>query len=128
MKTTSIFKIGNRDFTNNVIPGTYAVNLEDVAYTWQDGLMVTHKSVIRRRLVGKFDMFFKTAEEFHEFVSAIQNGTNSNNTIRVNLIANNDPNNALLSRHVFLNYEAVRNKDASGNDYFNQLTIGVEEQ
>lgn len=128
MNTTSIFKIGNRDFTNNVIPGTYAVNLEDVAYTWQDGLMVTHKSVIRRRLVGEFDMFFKTAEEFHDFVNAIQNGTNSNNTIRVNLIANNDPNNALLSRHVFLNYEAVRNKDASGNDYFNQLTIGVEEQ
>lgn len=128
MNTTSIFKIGNRDFTNNVIPGTYAVNLEDVSYTWQDGLMVTHKSIIRQKLVGSFDMFFRTAEEFHEFVSTIKSGTNTNNTIRVNLIANNDPTNALLSRHVFLNYTAVRNKDACGNDYFNQLTIGVEEQ
>lgn len=127
MNTTSIFKIGNRDFTSNVIPGTYAVNLVDVAYTWQDGLMVTHKSIIRRKLSGKFDMFFRTAEEFHDFIATIEAATNSNNTVRVNLIANNDTNNALLSRHLFINYEAVRNKDAGGNDYFEQLTIGVEE-
>jgi len=127
MITNSLFKIGNSDFTNNIIPGTYSINLEDVGYSWQDGLMVTHKAVIRQRLTGSFDMFFKTAEEFHSFVTACKNNKQSNNTVRVNLVANNDTTNALLSRHVFIDYKAVRDKDATSHDYFKQITIAIEE-
>lgn len=53
-----LFKLGNYDFSKNIIKDTYEVVKEPSYESWQDGNFHEHRVYVRDRIKGSFDLIF----------------------------------------------------------------------
>lgn len=68
----SLFKINEKDFTNNILLPTYKVNKNGVYITWEDSQHKEHKKYVRDKISGDFQMYFDTMDEFEAFTKAVK--------------------------------------------------------
>lgn len=70
--------VGQKDYTNKIVEGSYKVYKNDVTYDWTDGNNKEHRDLLRTRTEGSFSMSFKTWSEFTTFLNdmgAVKSGT-----------------------------------------------------
>lgn len=123
----SIFLVGNTDFSNNVLPGTYDISTEDVYSSWTDGFLTEHRDICRTRLKGAFDMFFRTEEQYQAFLSALSSARQSNKSYKVQLKSNTKNTSNLVTAYCWVDFRTKRDVDGSWNDYFEKFTVNIEE-
>ena len=73
-----LFKIGNTDYTNYIIDGTYDVNSEEINDTYTDASEVNHFIHLRNRVKGSLEMVFATQTEYSALVTAIASAKSQN--------------------------------------------------
>ena len=71
MRTDTVFKVNNIDFSDHVLAGTYEISEVPVYTEWTDANGRDHHEVYRKRLQGSFDMYFKTVSDFESFRQAL---------------------------------------------------------
>lgn len=125
MRTDTVFSIGDNDFSDKVLGGTYSVGDEDIYTVWQDANGRNHHEVYRKQLKGSFDMLFKTVEDFNVFNEAYKEARFDSGLIRVSIM--NNSTNAVESKDVYLSFKPIRNRRDDWNDYYEQFTVDVEE-
>ena len=126
MANDVIFKVNNIDFSGNVVAENYNVNFEDIFQEWTDGGYVKHKDIIRRRLVGSFEMFFPDATSLEVFYLALSTSKTTASTYPVNLKANNEGVGVLRSAYVFIDMKPVRRR-RNNDDAFDIFEVTIEE-
>lgn len=124
----TIFKLNTVDYSSHVVAESYAVNYIDIYDEWTDGGQIKHKDVIRRKLSGTFQMYFKSDTDLQTFLTALTNCKTTSNTYPVTMKANNDTVASLQSsKNVFLDFAPVRKRDATWADTFEVFDVTVEE-
>lgn len=122
-----MFKLGNIDFSNRVIAGTYAVQNTDVYNSWTDCNYVEHRDKVRERMEGSFDVLFLTIEEFNDFMSALKSNKRtgvyySNVTLKDNY-SNTD--NVI---DAYITMTPIRDRKPDWTDYMQPFTVTVKER
>lgn len=127
MKTTNLFIVGDKNYTKHIIVGTYAINNKPVYKTYTDSNGHTHRFKIRDKVVGSFEIFFKTAEEFNDFSADIKdNESDVNFSIPVTVTVNNTGEEKLINAYV--EYEPTRYLNGIREDYFEKFKVTIEER
>lgn len=128
MADTAIFKLNTTDYSAHVVAESYAINYEDVYQEWTDGGQVKHRDVIGRKLRGTMQMYFKSQSDLQIFLTALANCKTTASTYPVQLKANNDTVDSLVtSKNVFLDFKPVRKRDATWADVFEVFEVTIEE-
>ena len=122
-----IFKLDTTDWSWCVVADSYNVNYENVYNEWIDGGQVKHRDVIRRRLVGTFQMHFPTESDLQDFIFNLNMIEEENHTYLVYLKNNNNDIEYLTSTYVFLDFKPVRRRSPSGEDAFDTFEVSIEE-
>lgn len=125
MRNDIVFKIGNTDYSKHVIVGTYNVNNNSICKEYTDAGLVSHKVKIRDKVSGKFDMYFKTIEEYDAFVSDVKAQTISNQTVPMYLLVNNT--NEYVTQRMYIKFEPKRTRDILLNDRVDTFSCEVEQ-
>jgi hypothetical protein len=121
-----VFKIGNTSYADHVIAGTYQINQKDIGKEWTDANQIKHKTLMRTKVSGSCDMFFRTIEEFNEFVANIKAVKTTNQSVPMELTVNNVNEDKEID--AFIDFDAVRNRDGMWKDYILRYTLSVEER
>lgn len=127
MRTETIFSINGVDYSDHVIAGSYSINNSPVFKEYDDANGNTHRVKIRDRIEGSFSMWFRTVEEFNDFMSDVNSATTPSNNISVAFLLVNNTNQS-GNFNVFLDYDTTRNRDGSWNDYMERFTVKVKER
>lgn len=118
-------RVGSSDIGANVIAGTYAVNNKPDYSVWKDANHVNHKTKLRDRISGSFEMFFRTVEAYQSFVQNIQANTQENAVLMTVTVNNTGEE---KTGYFFIDYELTRNRDANWDDYFARYKVKIEER
>lgn len=123
-----IFLVGtSKDYSDHVIAGSYKVKSEPKYSEWDDVNLRTHKFKLRDKVIGSFDMFFRTETDYLTFkadLDAVQSATNDSYSISVTV--NNTGEQKAID--AYINFDLVRNRDGAWNDYFERFTVSIEER
>ena len=125
MRTDTIFKVNNIDFSMYIPDGSYNISDVPVYKTWTDANSRDHQEVYRKRLQGSFDFIMNTMEDFNAFTAAYNAVKTPSGLTRV-LIMNNSTNN-LEEKDVYLSFTPVRKRHDDWSDYFERFTVTVKE-
>lgn len=117
------FLVRGEDYSDHVIAGTYAVNAQDEYKSWQDANGTTHRDTIRSKVVGSFDMYFKSAFEVEQFVSLLHGRQSEGVDLTVSVNGMGEHQSIF-----FVDYELVRNRDYKWQDVFEVFTVNIEER
>lgn len=120
-----ILEINGVNFTEFVVAGTYAVNREYLYSLWEDLAHKEHRSDVRRRVVGEFDMYFKNSLDYSVFVDRAFNQIGSDGTAAITCSVNNS--NDTFEGRAFITYAPVRSRTPDGVDFMEQFTVKIEE-
>ena len=122
------FLVGtSKDYSAHVIAGSYKVNNDPQYSEWEDVNHRVHRFKLRDKVVGSFDMFFRTTTEYATFLAdlaAAQSATN--NSYAISVTVNDTGEQKAID--AFVDYELVRNIDGGWNDYFERFTVKIEER
>lgn len=120
--------IGNDDYSDHVIAGSYQVNNEPMYSNLTDANYTVHRRKLRDKIVGTFDMFFRTVEDYEDFLDSLTAAKQSaDDSIEITL----DVNNTLevgKTIYAFVRYSLVRDRDGKWDDYFQRYTVSIEER
>lgn len=83
------FKIGSTDLTAYLDVQSYAVNLEDMFDTWEDGNWITHRVIARQRRSGTFSLGFDTAASFAAWTALLASAKTAGGYYAVTAYINN---------------------------------------
>ena len=122
----AIFKVGNIDYSNRVIAGSYNVQTKPVYSSWYDADEVEHRRPSRQRTEGTFDMFFKTIAEYNAFVSQVATVQLSDLTVQCTV--NSNTTNTEVTSYFFVDFSPVRNRKGNWEDYMERFTVSVKEK
>lgn len=121
------FLVGDVDYSDHVIAGSYNVNNEPQFNEWVDTNYTTHRQKLRDKVVGSFDMFFRTVEDYEEFKADLDEAQSSTNlSYSLSVTVNNTSEQKSIN--AFVKYSLVRNIDGGWNDYFERYTVNIEER
>lgn len=120
-----VFIINNVDFSGNIIAGTYEVNDTDIFVSWKDGNYTQHRKRVSSKVSGSLKMFFRTVEEYNDFLNALNSTKRDNMTHLITLMVNNS--NRIKSCDMFIDYSLIRNIDGGWHDYFEAFELKLEE-
>lgn len=120
-----ILKINGVDYTNNVVNGSYDVNMEERYSEWEDANHHIHRSDYHTKIVGNVDMFFKFANDYDNFCMFIQNGRLSDGRCRVQMSVNNTG--STFDGYAFVKFMPTRATNETIGDFYNQFTLEIEE-
>lgn len=121
-----IVKIGSFDLTSYVLVGNYKVNQIDENKDWVDGRGITHRDLIRKRVKGDFDVFFKDMSVYDLFVQALKRDKKPNNAYDCEIMCNNV--NEPIECECFIEFEPERSQDGSARDRLEAFQVSVEER
>lgn len=120
-----MFKVGNLDFSNRVLSGSYNVQNNDMFESWTDANGKEHRSSYRKRMGGSFDMLFKTIDEFKAFNNHLALNKNDDLTYPITALDN------LTSEEVsfvgFINFSPTRRRNELWKDMVDVVTISILE-
>jgi hypothetical protein len=124
----AIFKVGNIDYSNRVIAGSYNVQSKPVYTSWNDADGVEHRRLARatKRTEGTFDMFFKSIDDYNAFVS--QDDTVQLPDLTVPCTVKSNTTNAEVVSFFFVDFSPVRNRKGNWEDYMEKFTVSVKEK
>lgn len=125
MRTDTVLKVNNIDFSSHVLAGTYDIGDVPIYTEWTDANGRDHREVFRKRLQGSFDMYFKTVDEFEVFNSAYKTIRQDSGLTRI-MIMNNSTN-QVEQKDVYFDFAPVRNRRDDWEDYYEQFTVEVKE-
>lgn len=119
-----IFIVGSTDYSANVVAGSYDVNNDPVYNEWEDGNAKTHRQKIRDKIVGSFDMFFRSLTDYTDFLTVLENATTDEETLLTVSVNNTGETEA---SYFFVSHKPVRDLDGSWSDYIKQFTLDITE-
>ena len=100
-----LFKVGNTDYTNNIINGTFNVKKNDVAGEWTDANWTDKKDPVRTRVEGSFTMKFRTLGSYEAFVADLASNKSSGLTYPCTVWCTNSLTHE--TGNFFLDFDAV---------------------
>lgn len=122
-----VLLIGNVDYSNHVIAGSYNINQKIQSSKWDDANYRTHKFKQRDKIVGSFDMFFRTVTDYEGFKADLDGAQAPNDdSYSISLTVNNISEQRRIN--AFIDYELVRDIDGKWQDYFGRFTVNIEER
>jgi len=122
-----VFLVGTTDYSAHVIAGTYAVNNEPQFSKWEDTGHRKHRFKQRDKVVGSFDMFFRTLTEYETFKNSLDsNKLSANDAVNISVTVNNTSEQKAIE--AFVDYDLVRDRDGAWNDYYKVFTVTIEER
>lgn len=125
MATTTVFKIGNTDFSSHVIAGTYNINSYDLYSERQTGSKKIRRKFLRTQIMGSFDVFFRTMAEYTAFLNKYNSAKSTELTVNCTVTPNNTNIETVVS--AFLSFTPTRNRDGQWHDYMEPFTIELTE-
>lgn len=120
------FTVDSTDYSGHVIAGSYKVNNEPQYQIWTDANHQIHKIKLRDKVVGSFDMFFRTISDYDTFKGHLAAVKNTDNSYSISVTVNNTSAQANINAYV--DYQLVRNIDGAWNDFFEKYTVSIEER
>lgn len=122
-----MFKVGNTDYSNHVIAGAYKVNQNDVPVTWTDGNYTEHRDIVRKRVEGSFDMYFKNMTEWDAFLTVLE-ANKTDGYYNITVVCNNVPSaTAEKTINAFVDIEPTRNRNDFWADFMERFTVTIKE-
>ena len=122
-----VLLIGNVDYSNHVIAGSYNINQKIQSSKWDDANYRTHKFKQRDKIVGSFDMFFRTVTDYEGFKAHLDDAqAPDDDSYSISLTVNNISEQRRIN--AFIDYELVRDIDGKWQDYFRRFTVNIEER
>ena len=121
-----MFKVGNVDYTDNVIASDYVVGSYPEYQTWTDANGHEHRSSYRTRVYGTLELYFFTMKEFNDFQDNMALVKQNDLTCPVTVYDNNTA--AEVTINAFVDYTPSRYRGADRADYIAQLAVTIREQ
>lgn len=84
-------QIGTTDITPYINEKSYKMDSVPVENKWTDANYTEHVDEVRRRVVGSFDLAFKTDTEYNNFITLL-NGAKTGNLLRIKVYVGSDIN------------------------------------
>lgn len=121
------FTVGQVDYSDHVIAGTYDINNKPQYRTWEDGNCKTRRTKLRDQIVGSFNMFFRTESDYEDFLDDIEaaKDVTKDGAVSISITVNNTLEQA--DTYAYIDYNLVRNIDGAWQDYFEVFTVNIEE-
>lgn len=121
------FTLGQVDYSDHVIAGTYDINNKPQYRTWEDGNCKTRRTKLRDQIVGSFNMFFRTESDYEDFLDDIEaaKDVTKDGAVSISITVNNTLEQA--DTYAYIDYNLVRNIDGAWQDYFEVFTVNIEE-
>ena len=124
----SIFIINRTDISKHIVVGTYQINAQDVFEEWVDGNYNNRREVIRDRVAGTFEVYFRNKDEYSEFVQLIEESKTEEGWMECEVAVNNRDK-MYSNRAIYIKkMEPMRDRAITGRDYFPQFEVEIEER
>lgn len=121
-----MFKIGNTDYSNRVLSGTYQVQNASEYVSWTDGNYIEHRHKTRECLQGSFDMFLTTIEEYKAFCADIKANTKADLSVQCVLFDNLSDTDKTCE--CFIEFNPVRRRNDMWQDEMEVFEVKVKEK
>lgn len=122
----TIFKIGNNDYSNRVISGSYQMQNNPDYQSWIDGWGREHRYKNRDRISGKFNMWFPSIEEFNAFNAVVAQNTLTDLTCMVTVFDN--LSNSEKTINAFISYTPTRSRKPDWTDNTDKFSVTITER
>lgn len=120
-----MFKVGNIDYSNRVLSGSYSVQNEDIYDSWTDANLKEHRSAYRKRMSGSFNMLFKTIDEYQAFLDNLKELKTDGLTYPI--IALDNLSNEEISFDGYISFTPKRRRNDLWQDMVDIVTINIKE-
>mgnify|MGYP003313057365 CR=1 FL=1 len=120
-----MFKIGAGDYSNRVIAGSYNVNSQDVYKNWQDLNGIEHREKIRDKIVGSFDMYFQSIDEYDDFRAVLDSVRKDDLSYTITIVDNKT--NTEKQIDAYLTFQLTRNR-FGWNDIYERFKLNIQER
>lgn len=123
-----MFSINGNDFSNRVIAENYKVQSNRVEQTWVDGNQNKHWVWVGKKttISGSFEMQFLDEEEYNNFRRVLDRETTGDCLVPVTLCDNKT--NREVTTKVHISFTLSRGRTDLWKDYFERITVTVEEK
>lgn len=118
--------ISGFDLKPYALLGGYQINNIEEYQDWTDGWGTTHRDVIRKKVGGKMELFFKTLNEYLSFVSALEQNRQESGAYPCTLTVNNQSTDVVCN--CFLTFKPKRTQKGDGADHMESFELEVEER
>lgn len=122
-----LFTLNNKDYTNNIVAGSYKINSSPVYENYEDAKGRTHNIKIRDKISGTLDLFFKSIDEFNAFVNDYKDGKNALQNYHSVYLKVNNTNEANVY-DCYITFTSARNIKGNMNDFMEKFTLNIEER
>ena len=120
-----MFKVGAGDYSDRVIAGSYNVNSQNVYKSWQDINGVEHREKIRDKIVGSFDMYFPTIDEYDAFRAVLDSVRKEDLSYTITVVDN--IKNEVKTIDAFITFQLTRNR-LGWNDIYERFKLNIQER
>lgn len=120
-----MFKVGAGDYSDRVIAGSYNINSQNVYKSWQDINGVEHREKIRDKIVGSFDMYFPTIDEYDAFRAVLDSVRKEDLSYTITVVDN--IKNEVKTIDAFITFQLTRNR-LGWNDIYERFKLNIQER
>ena len=124
---TTLFKVNTTDYSANIIADSYQVKQGDVYKTYEDANGNTHRRFIRKKVTGKFKMFFRTLTDFNSFISTIATYQSTTN-FSVPVTVYDNYGGTALTINAFVDLNPTITLDGTMSEYMETFEVTIEER
>lgn len=121
-----MFKIGNTDYSNRVLSGTYQVQNMELYVSWTDGNYVEHRHKTRDQLQGSFDIYFTNIAEYQAFCNNIK--ANRKSDLSVPCVLFDNMTDTEKTCDCFIEFTPTRRRNDMWQDEIEKFEIKVKEK
>ena len=121
-----MFKVGNTDYSNHVISGTYQVQNVELYVAWTDGNYVEHRHKTREQMQGTFDVFFKTIDEYKAFCADVK--ANKKLDLSVPCVLFDNMTDTEKTCDCFVEFQPTRRRNDMWQDEIEVFEVKVKEK
>lgn len=121
-----LFKIGDKDLTNNILVPTYKINSQPSYYEWTDANYTKHRDIRRRVIQGTFTIKFVKQEDYFDFITLLENNTGTDGSTPVSIYVNNL--NKVSDTTVFITIDPENTLPLYGTRKYEGFQVSIEER
>ena len=122
-----LFKINGKDYSKNILVGTYEVNVQDEEIdSWTDATGRTHKTVIDK-VKGSMSMWFRTNADYWQFQEDLQRVRDKSTSAYHLTVSANNRQDAIES-YFFIECNPTRGRNVANQDEFRDFELTIEER
>lgn len=121
-----MFKVGDVDYSQNVVATDFNVQTDDVYKSWTDANGKEHRSVYRTQTNGTFTMFFPDIDTFNAFCRQVKSVKKNDTSIPCSVFDNINDN--VVTGDFFLSYTPSRFRSATWDDRVKAFKMTIKER